>query len=197
MEKQSKKELLAVIERQGDQLKRFEARLRDVVQAYKGLQKEKNALEKSLRVLSTGGNVDSAEKDSDLDESLNEESENIVKESTSDSTNIQESQHFKPAKTEELQVHDASGDQISLQAQVMTLREALDTIMEQKAKMESSFQADKKKYLHELEMKEDNFAQERDEFCKQKESMLKDIQEHQLLRANGEPGIKSGIPKPH
>jgi hypothetical protein len=26
-------------------------------------------------------------------------------------------------------------------------------------------------------MKEDNFAQERDEFCKQKESMLKDIQE--------------------
>jgi hypothetical protein len=28
MEKQSKKELLAVIERQGDQLKRFEARLR-------------------------------------------------------------------------------------------------------------------------------------------------------------------------
>jgi hypothetical protein len=48
---------------------------------------------------------------------------------------------------QELQVHDASGDQISLQAQVMTLREALDTIMEQKAKMESSFQADKKKYL--------------------------------------------------
>ena len=40
-----------------------------------------------------------------------------------------------------------SGDQLGLQAQVKTLREALDTIMEQKTKMESSFQADKKKYL--------------------------------------------------
>ena len=39
------------------------------------------------------------------------------------------------------------GDQLGLQAQVETLREALDTIMEQKTKMESSFQADKKKYL--------------------------------------------------
>ncbi|CAB4042074.1 Hypothetical predicted protein, partial [Paramuricea clavata] len=38
---------------------------------------------------------------------------------------------------------------------------------------------------HELEMKEDNFAQERDEFCKQKESMLKDIQELRL-RTRGE-----------
>lgn len=72
----------------------------DVVQAYKGLQKEKNALEKSLRVLSTGGNVDSAEKDSDLDESLNEESENTVKERTSDSTKIPQPQHFKPEKRE-------------------------------------------------------------------------------------------------
>mgnify|MGYP002803869713 CR=1 FL=1 len=176
MEKQSKKELLIVVERQADQLKRYEARLRDVVQAYKGLQKEKSALEKSLRVLGTSGKVALAEKD--LDESVQDESGNTVKESASDGTEIPQAQHVKPEHIEDSSVPDGVGDDIaSLQSQVKTLREALDTIMEQKTKMESSFQADKKKYLHELETKEEGFARERDEFSKQKEATLKDIQE--------------------
>jgi hypothetical protein len=45
------------------------------------------------------------------------------------------------------QVSDADVDETALQSQVKTLRETLDTIMGQKTKMESSFQADKKKYL--------------------------------------------------
>ena len=38
-------------------------------------------------------------------------------------------------------------DQAGLEGQLKTLREALDTIMEQKTRMENSFQADRKKYL--------------------------------------------------
>ena len=72
----------------------------DVVQAYKGLQKEKSALEKSLRVLSTGATVDSGEKDSNDDGGLKEESENTAKESTFDSSKPPSSQEFKPEQTE-------------------------------------------------------------------------------------------------
>ena len=53
-----------------------------------------------------------------------------------------------PLYLQDSSVPDGGSDEIaSLQSQVKTLREALDTIMEQKTKMEGSFQADKKKYL--------------------------------------------------
>ncbi|GBP33486.1 GRIP and coiled-coil domain-containing protein 1 [Eumeta japonica] len=51
MESYSKQELISTINKQGEQLKRYETRLRDVVTAYKGLVKEKEALEVSLQVL--------------------------------------------------------------------------------------------------------------------------------------------------
>ena len=50
-EKQSRRELLDTISEQKDQISRYESRLRDVVRAYKGLVKEKEALESSLKVL--------------------------------------------------------------------------------------------------------------------------------------------------
>ncbi|XP_041988287.1 GRIP and coiled-coil domain-containing protein 1 [Aricia agestis] len=51
MESLSKQELISTITKQADQIKRYEARLRDVVAAYKGLAKEKEALELSLKAL--------------------------------------------------------------------------------------------------------------------------------------------------
>ncbi|KAG6445470.1 hypothetical protein O3G_MSEX003933 [Manduca sexta] len=51
MESLSKQELISTITKQADQIKRYEARLRDVVAAYKGLVKEKEALEISLKAL--------------------------------------------------------------------------------------------------------------------------------------------------
>ncbi|XP_045534523.1 GRIP and coiled-coil domain-containing protein 1 [Papilio machaon] len=54
MESLSKQELISTITKQADQIKRYEARLRDVVAAYKGLVKEKEALEISLKALSRG-----------------------------------------------------------------------------------------------------------------------------------------------
>ncbi|KPI96882.1 GRIP and coiled-coil domain-containing protein 1 [Papilio xuthus] len=57
MESLSKQELISTITKQADQIKRYEARLRDVVAAYKGLVKEKEALEISLKALSRGDNA--------------------------------------------------------------------------------------------------------------------------------------------
>ncbi|XP_078275784.1 GRIP and coiled-coil domain-containing protein 1 [Rhinoraja longicauda] len=54
----SKRELLDTIETQKKQLFQYQARLRDVVQAYKSLLKEKEALEASLKVLSVSQEVD-------------------------------------------------------------------------------------------------------------------------------------------
>ncbi|KAJ2942546.1 hypothetical protein O0L34_g2014 [Tuta absoluta] len=51
MDSLSKQELISTITKQADQIKRYEARLRDVVAAYKGLAKEKEALEISLKAL--------------------------------------------------------------------------------------------------------------------------------------------------
>ncbi|CAG9785383.1 unnamed protein product [Diatraea saccharalis] len=51
MESLSKQELISTITKQADQIKRYEGRLRDVVAAYKGLVKEKEALEISLKAL--------------------------------------------------------------------------------------------------------------------------------------------------
>ena len=52
-ERISRRELVETIDKQNEQLSRYETRLRDVVRAYKGLAKEKEALEKSLAALSS------------------------------------------------------------------------------------------------------------------------------------------------
>ncbi|XP_063535474.1 GRIP and coiled-coil domain-containing protein 1 [Cydia strobilella] len=57
MESLSKQELISTITKQADQIKRYEARLRDVVAAYKGLAKEKEALEISLKALNKTENA--------------------------------------------------------------------------------------------------------------------------------------------
>ncbi|XP_029471407.1 GRIP and coiled-coil domain-containing protein 1 [Rhinatrema bivittatum] len=54
----SKKELLDTIEGQRKQLLQYQARLKDVVRAYKSLLKEKEALEASLKVLSVSQEAD-------------------------------------------------------------------------------------------------------------------------------------------
>ncbi|CAH2107952.1 unnamed protein product [Euphydryas editha] len=64
MESLSKQELIATITKQADQIKRYEGRLRDVVAAYKGLAKEKEALEISLKALNRTECNEDASKDS-------------------------------------------------------------------------------------------------------------------------------------
>ncbi|EDO43114.1 predicted protein, partial [Nematostella vectensis] len=53
MERKSRSELIKIIEAQKEQLSRYESKLRDVVHAYKNLLKEKEALDASIKVLTT------------------------------------------------------------------------------------------------------------------------------------------------
>ena len=54
--KQGRRELLEVIAQQKEQLSRYETRLKDVVRAYKGLAKEKETLETSLKAITAAVN---------------------------------------------------------------------------------------------------------------------------------------------
>ncbi|NXG24252.1 GCC1 protein, partial [Grallaria varia] len=82
----SRKELLETIEGQKQQLLRYQARLKDVVLAYKSLLKEKEALEASLRVLSMSHGGDLPSPGDALDDQSSEHSEDSAGTATSADT---------------------------------------------------------------------------------------------------------------
>ncbi|NXK85957.1 GCC1 protein, partial [Formicarius rufipectus] len=84
----SRKDLLETIEAQKQQLLRYQARLKDVVLAYKSLLKEKEALEASLRVLSVShdGDLPAPAPGDSLDEQSSEHSEDSAGTATSADT---------------------------------------------------------------------------------------------------------------
>ncbi|KFM82769.1 GRIP and coiled-coil domain-containing protein 1, partial [Stegodyphus mimosarum] len=63
MEKKSKKELIALVEEQSKCLQKYKSRLHDVVESYKHLVKEKEALEKSIKALTEARSILTAEDD--------------------------------------------------------------------------------------------------------------------------------------
>ena len=72
-DRQSRRELLETIEQQKEEISKYKKRLGDVVHAYKGLVKEKEALENSLSILNTSTskpseNADENPEDGNTDE---------------------------------------------------------------------------------------------------------------------------------
>lgn len=66
------KELLQQIEKQEQELLKYKKRTRDLVVSYKAIIEEKNKLQQTLETLTTSGNVQAAEADSDHQESEEE-----------------------------------------------------------------------------------------------------------------------------
>ncbi len=60
-ESQTRRDLLETIESQRESLSKYERRLRDVVRAYRGIAKEKEALEETLKAISGAGEDDKEE----------------------------------------------------------------------------------------------------------------------------------------
>ncbi|KAG1650904.1 GRIP and coiled-coil domain-containing protein 1 [Nymphon striatum] len=134
----SRRDLMKTIEEQQDKLGKYENRLRDVVLAYKGLSKEKEALEASLKALASPEPV---KKNDNLEnEPLKNEDE-----FTTNSDQVIKDELSKSANNEVGK----------LRHQITTLTNALSTLSAEKARMESSFQADKKRLRQE---KEESYA---------------------------------------
>ena len=72
--RQHRRELLETVETQKETISKYETRLRDLVRAYKGLAKEKEALEATLKAISEDANEgEGAEEDGEDEEEAQEE----------------------------------------------------------------------------------------------------------------------------
>lgn len=176
----SRRELLETIETQKQQLLRFQARLKDVVHAYKSLLKEKEALEASLKVLSVSHEGDLAVPPPGAGDSLDDRSSEHSEDSagTAASTDTAASltsvasakgdvapEEDKPAAPPSQKPEDPSGSEsgdlcaggeserrlLQLKAQLATLTSALATVTQEKSRMEASYQAERRQMKQELE----------------------------------------------
>ncbi|XP_026469851.1 uncharacterized protein LOC113373792 [Ctenocephalides felis] len=117
MDKQSIVELQTLVSKQKEQLTRYENRLRDLLTAYKGLFKEKEALEITLATFS---------------KNVNE---------TKSSDVLKKTDNTKATEGEE---HSVCNNKIKqLEIQLATGLNSLATLSAEKSRMEASFQADK------------------------------------------------------
>ncbi|CAF0937729.1 unnamed protein product [Adineta ricciae] len=127
----SKSELTKTIENQQSRITRLEQRFADLFTAYKNLQKEKEVLESTVRVLSTAAStVEPATTDNDGNASATENVESGA-----------EGENSQPTVTE----HQ------TLQEKLQTLQQNVTAIAEQKNHMERMFQTDKRKLKAENE----------------------------------------------
>ncbi|NWU28023.1 GCC1 protein, partial [Dyaphorophyia castanea] len=176
----SRKELLETIETQKQQLLRFQARLKDVVRAYKSLLKEKEALEASLKVLSVSHEGDLAVPPPGAGDSPDDRSSEHSEDSAGtaasadtaasltsltsakgDAAPEEDKPTAPPAQKPEDPSSSESGDPCSgseperrllqLKAQLATLTGALATVTQEKSRMEASYQAERRQMKQELE----------------------------------------------
>ncbi|XP_046568321.1 uncharacterized protein LOC124276723 [Haliotis rubra] len=119
MERPTAADLQNTVESQKEQIQKYETRLRDVVRAYKGLVKEKEALEASLKVLSVAPRTCGDPRD--FSEPL---------------------QSGQIAADQGSSVRGESQDEAR---QIHTLSSSLATLTEEKSRLEASFLEDKKK----------------------------------------------------
>ncbi|KAH8381381.1 hypothetical protein KR093_003929 [Drosophila rubida] len=139
MEKRQR-ELEALVTTQKEQLSRYEKRLKDVVTAYKGLLKEKEALETSLAA--------HAEATAGVIKDANNTSDDASAASSADATQVDAADSG-----------DANDDKGQLQTQIITLMNSLATLSAEKSRMEASFQADKKQLRSQIAQKEQNIQE--------------------------------------
>ncbi|XP_050407159.1 GRIP and coiled-coil domain-containing protein 1 [Patella vulgata] len=150
MDRGTKNELLKTIDSQKEQLTRYETRLRDVVRAYKGVVKEKEALEASLKIISeTSTSSQSADKTNNASES-----KPPVEQSGDDSF------------SDPLKVQSSSAqDEVNiLKEQLKTLSASIATVTAEKSRLEADFVADKKKLRGEHEELQQHLATAKNEY---------------------------------
>ncbi|XP_052778184.1 GRIP and coiled-coil domain-containing protein 1-like [Mya arenaria] len=150
LERAPRSELLKKIEEQKEKLQNREKKLRDLIGAYKGVLKEKEALESSVKVLSQGQrsrsnlevpNSKGPPSDTASDRGLD-----------SDRESEDGAKPFHHAGDPLNAEHEEAEDVISkLTAQVETLSHSMMTLTEQKSKLEANYIAEKKAIKQENE----------------------------------------------
>ncbi|XP_022083862.1 GRIP and coiled-coil domain-containing protein 1-like [Acanthaster planci] len=176
MDRGTRKDLLETIEKQKEQLSRYESRLRDIVHAYKNLSKEKEALEASVqalsatspqRPLSTTQSIKPQGQRSDQEDAGKDEQN----ESADTATGKEDASDSESTETE------GNANYHQLKEQLSTLTAALATVTAQKSKMEASFQADKKKLRQEFEETLKQHQEGKEQFEKARDLLQEQLSE--------------------
>ncbi|XP_062585850.1 GRIP and coiled-coil domain-containing protein 1-like [Saccostrea cucullata] len=172
MDKASRHELLRIVEAQREKITKYEAKLKDLVVAYKGLAKEKEALDASLKILSQK----KTEHETSTSEHKQEgEHQAEAEKKENQFTDPLQSTHKGDGKEEEKsEVGSSESDQIT------TLTESLLTLTQEKSKLESVYLADKKRLLQENEDLNDKINEEKEKSENDKKKLEKQIQELKL-----------------
>lgn len=139
--RQSRRELLSIIAQQKEQLNRYEARLKDVVRAYKGLAKEKEALEKSVAVLGKG-QVSYSDNDLDSNASSAIEEKSLP---NSASLNPNDQAISEPDQPKDL----LASAQVKSTNDLKVLQDSLATLTAEKSRMTNAYQEEKKRMKNE------------------------------------------------
>ena len=146
-EKVSRRELQEIIDRQTDQLSRYETRLRDLVRAYKGLTKEKEALEKSLSAISTQKKDANARKngpDGRDENGAESDAESIA--SSAEAGEQIDNNSLRSQVMNDLRLLFYNSNKCAASfSQVQTLTASLSTVSSEKSRLELHFQEYKKK----------------------------------------------------
>ncbi|XP_068443000.1 GRIP and coiled-coil domain-containing protein 1 [Clinocottus analis] len=180
-----RKELLDTIESQKKQLVQYQTRFKDVVQAYKSLLKEKEALEASLKALTVTQEVDLNQQGQDttstsdlLEDGCSLHSEDSVDtaasvDTPSEPTRGEQSEEDQgepgvksgsmTAGAEQQRATPPPGTEgdrrvAQLKNQLSTLTSALATVTHEKSRMEANFQADKRQLKQEVEELQDRLV---------------------------------------
>ncbi|XP_017469098.1 PREDICTED: GRIP and coiled-coil domain-containing protein 1 [Rhagoletis zephyria] len=138
--------LETLVSAQKEQLARYEKRLKDVVTAYKGLLKEKEALESSLAAVTASNNETNNVKSTSALANTFLASESASNASSGKETNFQATSDTESGIVDE--------DKQQLQKQILTLMNSLATLSAEKSRMEASFQADKRQLRGQLTQKD-------------------------------------------
>ncbi|XP_037813231.1 GRIP and coiled-coil domain-containing protein 1 [Lucilia sericata] len=155
----SRNDLESIINSQKEQLSRYEKRLKDIITAYKGLLKEKEALETSLTAI------------------LNKNDDKNLEPSPGNAgdSNVEQSNELQSSSKSEGGTD--TDDKFSLQSQIATLMNSLATLSAEKSRMEASFQADKKVLRAQLQQKDEIMNELRNTIKKNEELAKADVDE--------------------
>merc|ERR1712176_1504134 len=151
----STRELAEKCEKQEAQLKKTQTRLANVVAAYKTLQEEKKTLEE---ILAVSAPVPSEEKKEEIEKSEEEKEDR--------SENSEENEKEEDSEKNE---NKTENKEDSTEARLAKLTASLATMSAERAKMQNTFQNDRKKMKQDFDLETTKLKSERDEYLKSRD----------------------------
>jgi hypothetical protein len=175
-ERSQRRELVETIEKQKATIAKHKSRMNDVVAAYKGLLKEKEALEASLKVITESNNNPGS--DDPRRDSLAKRADEVAHDR--DGGDVDDAESLSSARSSEAGT--------GAEARMRTLMTSLATLTEEKNKVEASFHEDRRRLITEkkdLVFKVDAIAKELEQTKAKAKTDLEESKSKLIIEKHG------------